>query len=296
MRSLLMSLVIVALVAGHVDAQPSPAAQPPPGTESFEVLKKEYEAATEKWLEEYRKERASATTAGTEKTFKPSKEHPAVAFSPRFLAIAEKDPMGPMAVEAIRMALDTSGGPKWKTGTWSKAIALLKRYYVTRPEIKRTFTALVGWEDEAAEELMDEVIATNPDRQVQALAVRERANLYDTKINSIRRIKGDANWRKLLEERAGKEFVANHLAQFDTYNKRLEELKKTLDQHYSGLFADLSIGQPVPGNCQPGHRREDRQVERPERQGRRHRFLEHGLRPMQGHDPTPAPDGRAAQE
>ena len=73
------------------------------------------------------------------KGFRFAKPHPNVAFSPRFLAIAEKNPEGPEAIDALKMTLQTSNS-RPQTGTVletrAKAIKILRGHYVAKPVIK----------------------------------------------------------------------------------------------------------------------------------------------------------------
>ena len=64
------------------------------------------------------------------KTAPPSSSRRASSLSPKSI------PTGAAGFQAICIALHTSGGPTSKSGTWSKAMTLLKDHYATKPEIK----------------------------------------------------------------------------------------------------------------------------------------------------------------
>jgi hypothetical protein len=63
MRRLLMSLTVMAATLSWATADDKPATKPPAGTEAFETLKKEYEAATKAYSDEFKKEYEAAKKA-----------------------------------------------------------------------------------------------------------------------------------------------------------------------------------------------------------------------------------------
>ena len=98
--------------------------------------------------------------------------------APRFLAIAERKPEGPDAIEALRLTLSTSRAPRKNAPleTWDRAIKILRDYHVAKPSIKGlvedSLSLLLDNPD--TEALVAEVIARNPDRKIQAIAYREQ--------------------------------------------------------------------------------------------------------------------------
>ena len=225
----------------------NPAAPASSNETSFDALKQEYETAMKKYSEDMRKEYEAAKKAGTTKAFNMTGETPATRFSPRFLAIAVKDPEGPSALEALRMTLSTSGEPKGKSDTWCKAITVLKKSHVTSPGIKRLVVMLARQEDdESAAEFIREVIAKNPDRSIQAKAYQVMADARENTVDFAKRFKENEEFRKMVENALSKEDLAKRMAKADAAEKELIGLKKTLREKYGDLVADLSVGQPAP--------------------------------------------------
>ena len=89
-------------------AQDKPAAHAAQGAESFEVVKKEYRDAVKIHETEYGAAYDEAKKNGKTKGFKFDKPSPALRFSPRFLAIAEQNPEGPDAIDALSMTFRPS--------------------------------------------------------------------------------------------------------------------------------------------------------------------------------------------
>ena len=105
---------------------------------------------------------------GKEKGFKFAKPSPSTAFSPRFLALAERAPEGPDAVLALNMALKTSGSPAIR----AKAFKIIRDHYVTKPQIKGLLRSFVKSSDKESQGLCNDVIARNPDRKIHALVYK----------------------------------------------------------------------------------------------------------------------------
>ena len=75
---------------------------------------------------------------GKDEPFHFDKPLPDAKFAPRFLAIAERNPEGPDAIEALRFTLWTSHAPRigGPLETWDRAIKILRDYHVAKPSIK----------------------------------------------------------------------------------------------------------------------------------------------------------------
>lgn len=133
---------------GHAVDQPAPKSAS--SDDSFEILKKDYIEAVEKYRQERREEAeakqkaAEAELKAAEKALQDaitvkekqaaqqrlqkasifpaqemisSSDGPGKTFSPRLLAFAIKKPTAPTALDALYLALVTSGGPTGKVGT-----------------------------------------------------------------------------------------------------------------------------------------------------------------------------------
>ena len=82
--------------------------------------------------------REDAKKNGKDEPFHYDKPLPDAKFSPRFLAIAERNPEGPDAIEALHYTLSTSYAPRIGAPleTWDRAIKILRNYHVAKPSIK----------------------------------------------------------------------------------------------------------------------------------------------------------------
>ncbi len=246
MRRLLLSLLILAAPFSPVVAQEKSAANAPRDTPELEALIKEYEAANKKFSLDLRKSYESAKKAGKQEAFEFKEDHPSIRFSRRFLAIAAKAPETPSGFNALRMAINTSGGPQGKAGTWPKGIELLREHYADKPGIKRLIVMVAGFGDEAGDRFVRDVIAKNPDRELQAKAYQSLAEAREDAADSAKILKENAALRARFEKLKGKQEVAQRIARGDAARKEAEELRKTLREQYRDLVADLSIGQPAP--------------------------------------------------
>ena len=129
MRPMLTAFAIAAISASCVLAQDKPLARDARATKSFESANKEFLDARNAYGAEMRVAYEVAKKAGKEKAFKFDKQPPTVVFSPRFLAIAERNPEGPDAIDALKATLETSYGPKSfeVQPTRARAVKILRR-------------------------------------------------------------------------------------------------------------------------------------------------------------------------
>jgi thiol-disulfide isomerase/thioredoxin len=246
MRRFLMSLLVFGLGVVLARADDKPPATPDPAAKALESLAKEYTAAQTKFVEQIQTSQAAAKKSGSPPRPVSFEDGPALEFSPRFLALAEEHPDGEAGFQAICAAINTSGGPTSKVGTWTKAMTLLKDHYATKAAIKPLLRPLGASNDESAERLIQEVIAKNPDRKLQALACRSLAVGLGSIGEMTERIQNDAGLRKNFESVRGKPYVDKLLASRDRRSKEAEELKRLLREKYADVIADISIGSPAP--------------------------------------------------
>jgi hypothetical protein len=98
-----------------------------PNEKSFAALKDAYDDAKKAYHDEFEAAKAKGDTALKAFTFE--KPRPGHAFAPKFLAVAEKDPEGPDAVDALRLAMrynsgDTGNAPEIR----ARAIKILREH------------------------------------------------------------------------------------------------------------------------------------------------------------------------
>jgi thiol-disulfide isomerase/thioredoxin len=253
MRRSLAVLLLLGLAAPAAPAQEKPGTKPSP---AFQALKDEYAAAQKKAAAEQKKlveaamnELKAAKTeaekkAAQAKLMVPIRNDADAQFSPRFLAFAEKNPKDPSAVDALVMALRTGGGPK--AGNWATILERLRTGYAARPEIKPVVHLVGGLNDKASDKLMQEIIAKNPDRKIQALACKTLAAARQKLAQVAGQLKQNPAMLARAEEQVGKEYVQHLLALVEKAPTEAEALTKLLKEKYSDVYPDLSVGKAAP--------------------------------------------------
>jgi thiol-disulfide isomerase/thioredoxin len=246
MARILTSLMILGLGIPLAGADDKPKTPSDPGAKAFESLVQEFAAAQKKFLDQVNASAEAAKQKGSPPRPVQYEDSPAPQFSPRFIALAEKYPEGETGFQAIVVALNTSGGPMSKSGTWTKGITMLKDLYATKPEIKPLLRPLGSANDEAAEGLIREVMAKNPDRKLQAMACRSLVAGMEGIAEMVEKIKSDSALHRNFEAVRGKPYVDKLIADNDKRIKEAAELKKTLQDKYADVIADVTIGKPAP--------------------------------------------------
>ncbi len=245
MRPLLTAFAFAAIPGSCSQAQDKPPALAPQGTESLETVKKEFEDALKVFGAEVRAAYQEAEKNGKKAKF--DKPAPDALFSPRFLAIAERNPEAPEASEALKYAIGTTNGQKSGTALErrAKSLKLLRDYHVDKPSIKGVLDLLTLYEDGDSMALVAEVIARNPDRKIQAAAYKGQINARERRAKFAEMVK-DPKQLEMLEEDKGKEFVKEQLARAEKAKAELSVLTKTLREKFGDIVVDLSIGSPAP--------------------------------------------------
>ena len=113
---------------------------------------------------------------GTLEHFKFDKQAPRILFSQRFLSIAEKNPEGTDAIDALKMTLQIFRNIDRDAAieTRAKAVKILHDYYAVKPSIKAFLPLLTRFGDNDSKALVADVIARNPDRKIQVAAYKEQ--------------------------------------------------------------------------------------------------------------------------
>ena len=215
-----------------------------PNENSFAALKTAYDDATKAYHDEFEAayEAAKAKGDAALKAFKFAKLRPDHAFAPKFLAVAEKDPEGPDAVDALKLTMRYTGNaPEIR----ARAIKILQEHYVTKAQIKGFVHQLAMTEEPGARKVLDDVIARNPDRKVQAAAYKARIAYREFLIRLAEMAK-DKDRAAMIEKGEGKEAMNQRLARAAVAQGEIEAMRKTLREEYRGDFHDLSVGQTAP--------------------------------------------------
>ncbi len=228
-------------------SQDRPAEQSPRTDDTFAMVNEDWNDALKARSDEIKAARQAAEKKGDAalKAFRFEKPFPFAAFSGRFLAVAERDPEGPDAAEALMMVIHLSS-PGKAAEVHSKAVKILNDHYVTKPSIKKFLRMLTAFDDDDCRATVSAVIARNPDRVVQAAAYKELISSREGLVSLCNKLKSDPKLRGSVEERSGKAWVAERLAKAQDVKRELDGLKKALRENYGDLVADLSIGNAAP--------------------------------------------------
>jgi thiol-disulfide isomerase/thioredoxin len=249
MRRPLMTLALLAAVS-----LTSRAGDTPPATQqsdgSFAALKQSFEEATRTYSALRKAAYPAAKKKGDEvaKAFKFGEPAPGPEFSPRFLAIAQNNPKGPDSFEALRLALQTSTDEDGNAlATRVAALKVLRKHHVSSPALNKRFLSLLAWfPEKEARQFLDDVIAHNPDRDIQARAVQALANSFERRAELAHLLATDVEYRARVEKSQGTAEVARRIAEADVNRSEAEKSRAVLRDRYADLIPDLSIGQPAP--------------------------------------------------
>jgi thiol-disulfide isomerase/thioredoxin len=246
-RIMMIVFTIVAVCPLIVLAEEKSSVRVAEKADSFAVLNKELDGARKAWMKERAAAYAQARANGKDKGFKFDKPFPSASFSPRFLAIAERNPVGAEAIDALKMTLQTSNGtePGIALETRARAISVLREHYLTKPSIKGFLSILVPYEDADSKALVAEVIARNPDRKLQAAVYKEQIAYCQAVTRLIDYVK-DPKRLETIEKYHGKDGVKAQLVKAEKAKAELERLRDTLRDNYSDLYNALSIGDVAP--------------------------------------------------
>jgi thiol-disulfide isomerase/thioredoxin len=133
------------------------------------------------------------------------------------------------------------GNPKLRT----QVVTALRKDYVKKPEIAKVLRA-VGGADEASAEFLKAVAEQNPDRKVQARALKTLADGRERAVQSAERMEKDEALRERMTKTRGKEAVDKMIADAVKDRKELDLLRRQIEEKYGDLIVNLAIGQPAP--------------------------------------------------
>jgi thiol-disulfide isomerase/thioredoxin len=247
-QSSVIVTVIMMLTASSLLAQDRPSALDRRGNQSFESLMKEYRNACQAWEAEYRAASDEARKSGNEQDIKFNKPFTSVVFAPRFLAIAESDPEGPEALDAVTMAFQMTQNATDSASlrTRQQCVDMLRNCYITKPAIKDFLGVFSRWYDnDDSKALLAQVIAGNSDRRIQAAAYKARIDSRRNLLRFADQVKDPkhlAEW----EDSLGKDAVKQRLVESEKAKTEVEEWRAKLRESYGDVFSDLTIGNQAP--------------------------------------------------
>jgi thiol-disulfide isomerase/thioredoxin len=120
-------------------------------------------------------------------------------------------------------------------------------YHVTSPKLKwRLVRTVAGFPEKEARTFLDDAIARNPDRWIQAIAYQAMADERKSAVDFAARLKTDKGLYARLERGLGKAAVAQHIADGEKAPSKLEEFTRIMREKYADVIPDLSVGRPAP--------------------------------------------------
>ena len=277
-----MRRVLMILVDGRrrranrawADDQPKEKKESPAAV--LESLTKAFGTAQNQFIEQINASAEAAKKSGSPPRPVTYEDGPGPLFSPRFLVLAGKTWAAQSAFGDCILAINSSGGPTSKAGTWSTAMTLLKDHYASRPEIKPLLRPLGTSNDDDAENLLREVIARNPDRKLQALACKSLADGRDMIGDMVDQLQAERHpapkFRVGARQRVRRQ--ADRRRRRTTERSRRAPKRRSREK-YADVMPDVSVGKPAPEIVHPGSRRQGGKAVRLEGQGRRPRHLGH---------------------
>jgi hypothetical protein len=161
-------VLLLALPAAADQVKPKEKPKEKPAVQSpahqYQALTQEYQKAMQGWQKAYRE---AKTDEQRKKVFADYQK--ADSFAPKMLALAEKHPKDPAAIDALIWAA-TRGMVNSPGSAKAKAFAILRRDYIKSKKIGPLCDALTYQLTPENEKFLKEVMEKNPDRTIQATA------------------------------------------------------------------------------------------------------------------------------
>jgi hypothetical protein len=229
MRHIVSVLVVLLALpaAPRAEDKPkdSPKDKPPTPAQQYQALVKEYEEARK--LYEAALEKAK-TPEQQQKIM--LEKNPAPRLAPKLVALAEKSPKDPAALDALIWVLTGDLGPVGENDVRARAGDLLIRDHLQSEKLDRVCESLRYGFDMSAEKVLRAVLAKNPHKRVQAQACLALAQYLGQRATIVSMLADNPRLSKQIEGYLGK--------------KTLEELKKTdldaLEKESVKVFGELA--------------------------------------------------------
>ena len=273
MRTLLVSMLLIGVVAAAVIGIVMPNQTPEKKPATFAELRDDYHNALKKGQETPAFKKAEADVVAANNAMKEAtdpvqanalrerlikarvhlaKLEDEVArpinreYSLKFLHFGESHKDDATGLDSLAFALHTCGGPFDKSGTWNAALKNIGASHLNRPEIRKLLPTLAEIDDDAAHGVMREIIAKHPDRKVQAKACKTLAMGLMSAAETGEALKKKEFEPEQLEKQTSKAYVARLMARTESNAKEAEALMKTVAEKYGDVMPDLSVGKAAP--------------------------------------------------
>jgi len=199
--------------------------KPPRPAEQFKALLKEIHDGQ---LAYYKAYQGAKSEEERQKIFREKSPSPE-DFAPKFLALAEKHPEDPVAVDALVWVF---------TNQFGKALAILLRDHVTSDKLG-PIVPRMGFQimDPPTETFLRAILDQNPNRQLQADACLGLAHGLRYQVELMRMLPKDANTARIFEQTVGKKridaLLKQNAAQLDAESEKL--FRRFIDKYLDTL-------------------------------------------------------------
>jgi len=209
----LVLFLTVPMLPAEDKAKPTPEQQ-------YKALVKEYQDGITAYQQAVGK---AKTNEERQKAFREKYPQPA-KFAPKFLALAEKHPKDPVAVDALVWVATNSFGLPGKDSPQAKAFAILQRDHVTSPKLAPLCQRLIYSMDQGTETFLRALLEKNPNKEVKGNACLALAQFLKNRASRGQRNKPDQDkLNKEVEglfERAAKDYADVKLAFWGTVGSK----------------------------------------------------------------------------
>jgi hypothetical protein len=223
-------------------AEDKPKDKPPTPAEQYKALLKEYQDAMNAYFAEVRKAQTP------EERLKAYEKFPkADKLAPKLLALAEKNPKDPIALDALIWVMANGNSRRTDKGPRARAIALLSRDYILSDKLGPVCQSLAYTMDKQNEKFLRAVLEKNQNKEVRAEACLALAQNLRQQATTARLLQGNAQLAKTYENFYGKDQVAD-LLKADVAKTEVQSekaFKDLADKHIPQLNVER-----VKGLCQ----------------------------------------------
>ena len=217
--------LLVLLPAVRALDSPKPAGTP---AEQYQALVAEYKKSMDDFTTDYRKAKDNAER---QKLFKEKYPNPD-KFAGRFLALAEKHPKDPAAMDALVWVLSNTYG-RGKGGPRDKALGLLKSDYLKSDKIFPLCAVLARGYDKDSQDTLHAILDKNPHANVKAAACMALGTILQRRASFAKQAKVQPDFAKQLEAILGKDGAA------EIAKKGEEGLNKEAVKYYERVVKDF---------------------------------------------------------
>jgi hypothetical protein len=227
-------VLLLALPAAWAEDKPKEKKKDAPASpaEEYKALVAEYQKASNAFQDAIR---AAKTREEQMKVFR--EKDPQASFAPKFVALAEKHPKDPVAVDALIWVLTNSRGGPAEKGPQARAIDILVRHHIQSEKLGPVFQSLSFGMDKGGDTFLRAVLEKNKSKEFQAEACLALAQRLQQRADAIRRVKDSAEMAKLYENFFGKEATAE-LTKSDPAKVEAESatlFKRLADRHLADM-------------------------------------------------------------